>query len=99
MTIETPTRDADRPTPDADQPTRDADRTERDTATRAALIEIVVPVYNEQAVLQRSIRRLHHYLSVNMPFAWRIVIADNASVDATLTIAWTLAYELPTTLE
>jgi len=95
MTIETPTRDADRPTPDADQPTRDADRTERDTATRAALIEIVVPVYNEQAVLQRSIRRLHHYLSVNMPFAWRIVIADNASVDATLTIAWTLAYELP----
>ena len=34
---------------------------------RTALIDIVVPVYNEQAALERSIRRLHAFLSANMP--------------------------------
>jgi glycosyltransferase involved in cell wall biosynthesis len=58
------------------------------------MIEIVVPVYNEQAVLARSIGRLHAFLSAEMPFAWRIVIADNASTDATLAIARSLAREL-----
>ena len=35
------------------------------------------------AGLALSIRRLHHYLTELMPFTWRIVIADNASTDAT----------------
>jgi putative flippase GtrA len=61
---------------------------------RFARIDIVVPVYNEQAVLERSIRRLHDFLTTNMPYAWRIVIADNASTDATLAIARSLAFEL-----
>jgi glycosyltransferase involved in cell wall biosynthesis len=56
-----------------------------------------VPVYNEQSVLERSIRRLHEFLGANMPFAWRIVIADNASTDATLAIARALAHELSDT--
>ena len=59
------------------------------------LIEIVVPVYNEQAVLERSVRRLHRFLETEMPFTWRIVIADNASTDATPPIAAALAQELP----
>ncbi|HEY1538329.1 MAG TPA: glycosyltransferase, partial [Solirubrobacteraceae bacterium] len=42
-------------------------------------VDIVVPVYNEQAVLARSIRRLHDHLTDHMPFEWRIVVADNAS--------------------
>lgn len=63
--------------------------------TRAPQIEIVVPVYNEQAVLDRSIRRLHRFLSTSMPFAWRVVIADNASTDATAEIAHDLAHRLP----
>jgi glycosyltransferase involved in cell wall biosynthesis len=59
-----------------------------------AEIEIVVPVYNEQAGLERSIRNLHRYLRSQFPFSWRIVIADNASTDATPAIAADLAREL-----
>jgi glycosyltransferase involved in cell wall biosynthesis len=60
----------------------------------APVIDIVVPVYNERATLERSIRRLHGFLEANMPFAWRIVIADNASSDGTSVIARALAAEL-----
>src|SRR3954447_20414547 len=61
----------------------------------AAQIDVVVPVHDEEAVLERSIRRLHRYLSSEFPFSWRIVIADNASTDATAAIATGLARELP----
>jgi putative flippase GtrA len=57
-------------------------------------VEIVVPVYNEQAALRGSIHRLHAYLLGHFPFSWRIVIADNASTDDTLEIARRLAHEL-----
>jgi glycosyltransferase involved in cell wall biosynthesis len=66
-------------------------------AAAGPLIEIVVPVYNEQAALERSIRRLHAFLEASMPFAWRILIADNASTDATPAIARQLAAELHST--
>jgi glycosyltransferase involved in cell wall biosynthesis len=46
-------------------------------------IDVVVPVHNEQAALERSIR----YLRTQLPFSWRIVIADNASTDATPAVA------------
>jgi glycosyltransferase involved in cell wall biosynthesis len=73
-------------------PTRDT--TERAVAEQAS-VEIVVPVYNEQTALEHSIRRLHEFLSEGLPFAWSIVIADNASIDATHAIATALAEELP----
>ena len=57
-------------------------------------VDIVVPVHDEQAVLDRSILRLHAFLSERFPFSWRIVIADNASGDATPLIARRLAREL-----
>jgi len=56
---------------------------------------VVVPVHNEQGVLPGSIRRLHDYLSAELPFAWRIVIADNASTDETPRMAVALAEDLP----
>jgi glycosyltransferase involved in cell wall biosynthesis len=56
-------------------------------ATPARDVDIVVPVYNEEAALERSIRRLHRFLSESFPFGWRIVIADNASSDATPEVA------------
>ncbi len=68
----------------------------RDRST-GPLIDVVVPVYNEQGSLERSIRRLHRFLDDQLPFAWRIVIADNASTDATPAIAAALALELPHT--
>jgi putative flippase GtrA len=61
---------------------------------RDSLVEVVVPVYNEQQILETSIGRLHEYLDQSFPFAWRIVIADNASIDDTLAIAERLADEL-----
>lgn len=65
------------------------------SAGRAPQVEVVVPVYNEEAVLARSIGRLHRLLSGEFPFSWRIVIADNASTDATPRIAARLAHQLP----
>src|SRR5215208_3237726 len=58
-------------------------------------VEIVVPVFDEQAALERSVRRLHRFLTAEFPFSWRIVIADNASTDATPAIAARLAATLP----
>jgi glycosyltransferase involved in cell wall biosynthesis len=58
-------------------------------------VEIVIPVFNERRVLEGSVRRLHGFLRTRFPFTWRIVIADNASTDGTLTVARRLSYELP----
>lgn len=58
------------------------------------LLDIVVPVYNEQAALAGSIHRLHEHLTHDFPFTFRITIADNASVDDTPLIAAALADEL-----
>ncbi|HEY2320053.1 MAG TPA: glycosyltransferase [Solirubrobacteraceae bacterium] len=63
-------------------------------ALPGARVDIVVPVYNEEVALEASVRRLHGFLSAEMPYAWRIVIADNASTDATLAVARALALEL-----
>jgi len=59
------------------------------------VVEIVVPVHNEQQVLETSIRRLHTYLATSFPFAFRVTIADNASTDATWLLAKRLAERFP----
>jgi putative flippase GtrA len=59
------------------------------------VVEIVVPVHNEQQVLETSIRRLHAYLATSFPFAFRVTIADNASTDATWLLAKRLAERFP----
>ncbi len=58
-------------------------------------VEIVVPVYNEQAELAANVVRLHEYLTRQFPFSALITIADNASTDSTAAIARTLSAELP----
>lgn len=62
---------------------------------RRPVVEVVVPVYDEQEALAGSVRRLHGYLSESFPYPFRITIADNASTDQTWTIATMLARELP----
>ncbi len=64
-------------------------------AAAPPLVEIVIPVFNEQEALEASLRRLHAFLSRELPFSWRIVVADNASTDATPALAARLARELP----
>jgi putative flippase GtrA len=64
-------------------------------AAPAPAIDVVVPVHNEEADLELSVRRLVAHLSDRFPFPARITIADNASTDATWAIAQRLAEELP----
>lgn len=74
-----------------------ASRPNAAVAARAAgvpVLDVVVPVYNEQAALAHSVRRLHSYLRENFAMPTRITIADNASVDDTPRIAAALAAEL-----
>jgi glycosyltransferase involved in cell wall biosynthesis len=59
------------------------------------IVDIVVPVYNEEADLESSVRRLRAYLDDRFPFASAITIADNASTDATWSIARLLADSMP----
>src|SRR6201997_1534425 len=59
------------------------------------VLDVVVPVFNEEAALANSVRRLHRHLSDEFPFPARITIADNASTDETPRIAADLADELP----
>jgi putative flippase GtrA len=58
------------------------------------VLDVVVPVYNEEAALADSVYRLHTHLRDQFPFPARITIADNASVDDTPRIAEELAAEL-----
>ncbi|GAA1644333.1 glycosyltransferase [Catellatospora bangladeshensis] len=61
----------------------------------APLLDVVVPVYNEQADLEPCVRRLHAYLAEQVPYRFRITVADNASVDGTPQVAARLAAALP----
>jgi len=58
------------------------------------VVDIVVPVYNEERDLGPSIRKLHEFLRT-FPFSSVITIADNASRDGTLSLAKQLSAELP----
>jgi glycosyltransferase involved in cell wall biosynthesis len=57
------------------------------TSGEAADVDVVVPVHDEERVLESSVRRLHSFLTDRFPLSWRITIADNASTDRTAAIA------------
>jgi putative flippase GtrA len=61
----------------------------------ALVLDVVVPVHNEEIDLEPCVRRLHDYLSAQFPYRFRITVADNASTDATATVAAGLAGALP----
>ncbi|MGR6319208.1 glycosyltransferase family 2 protein [Micromonospora soli] len=65
------------------------------STTPTAVLDVVVPVYNEGADLGPCVRRLHAHLTEHFPYPFRITVADNASVDGTLAVAEALAAELP----
>lgn len=60
-----------------------------------ASVDLVVPVYNEEAALTTSILRLHQFLQDHLSNPWRITIADNASTDATRSIGEMLEQQYP----
>ena len=49
----------------------------------SSTVDIVIPVYNEEQALPRSILILTQYLNENLKNPWRVIIADNASTDST----------------
>lgn len=51
------------------------------------LVNVTIPVYNEEKILPSSIATLHEFLTNHCRFEWEIVIADNASIDRTLKVA------------
>ncbi|HEY8721833.1 bifunctional glycosyltransferase family 2/GtrA family protein [Pengzhenrongella sp.] len=58
------------------------------------VLDLVIPVYNEAAGLERSVRTVRAFLDESFPYPARVTIADNASTDGTLDIANRLAAEL-----
>jgi len=69
-------------------------RTSGDAGTAIPVLDVVIPVYNEERDLERSLRHLHAYLLGTFPHAFRITVADNASTDGTLKAAERIAREL-----
>jgi putative flippase GtrA len=63
-------------------------------APRGPLIEIAIPVYNEEHVLAESVRRLHTYLIETFPYRFVITVVDNASTDRTWEVAERLSLEI-----
>ncbi|MGW5671154.1 glycosyltransferase [Micromonospora sp. NPDC003776] len=64
-------------------------------ATPTVVLDVVVPVHNEETDLAPCVRRLHAHLTEHFPYPFRITVADNASVDGTLAVAEALAAQLP----
>jgi len=59
------------------------------------VLDVVVPVYNEEDALRSCVERLHAHLAGSLPFAFRITIADNASTDTTMEVAHSLVEQFP----
>src|SRR5512139_1774585 len=59
------------------------------------VVDIAIPVLNEEKAIVGGIRTLHEFLSGSFPLPWRVTIVDNGSTDAT----WSLARQLAHTLD
>jgi putative flippase GtrA len=66
-----------------------------DPSAAPPVIDVVVPVHDEEVDLEPCLRRLHHHLSTALPYPFRITVAENASTDATVAVARRVAAELP----
>ncbi len=73
------------------RPTRQRDALPHGQVT----VDIVIPVYNEEAALPQSVATLCAYLATYFPYGWGVIIANNASTDRTLAVARELAAAHP----
>ncbi|KQX72458.1 bifunctional glycosyltransferase family 2/GtrA family protein [Aeromicrobium sp. Root472D3] len=62
----------------------------RPSPGRAPVLDIVIPVFNEEKALVASVEKVRDHLRT-LPFEHRVTIADNASTDATSLLAHQLA--------
>ncbi|MFF1476222.1 glycosyltransferase [Streptomyces sp. NPDC058301] len=63
-------------------------------AAGGPVLDVVIPVYNEERDLEPCVRRLREHLARTFPYAFRITVADNASTDRTPEVAARLAREI-----
>ncbi|MFI8004030.1 glycosyltransferase [Streptomyces sp. NPDC086010] len=59
------------------------------------VLDVVIPVYNEEKDLETCVLRLHDHLARTFPYGFRITVADNASTDRTPQVAAALASRIP----
>src|SRR3954464_6964757 len=62
---------------------------------RPPVLDVVVPVHDEEADLDPCLRRLHAHLTEQLPYPFRITVAENASTDGTVAVAHRVAADLP----
>jgi putative flippase GtrA len=55
-------------------------------------LDVVIPVYNEEADLEASVTRVREHLA-GLPYTFRVTIADNASTDGTAVLARRLSHQ------
>ena len=60
----------------------------------APRLDVVIPVLNEAHVLEKSVTTVRMFLRTHFPFACRVVIVDNGSIDGTREIGQRLADDL-----
>ncbi|MFF7385764.1 glycosyltransferase [Streptomyces griseoluteus] len=65
------------------------------TAAGTPVLDVVIPVHNEEKDLRRCVLGLREHLARTFPYAFRVTIADNASTDGTPLIAADLAARHP----
>ncbi|MFJ6350141.1 glycosyltransferase [Streptomyces sp. NPDC092046] len=58
------------------------------------VLDVVIPVFNEEKDLEPCVLRLHEHLSRTFPYDFRVTVADNASTDSTPDVARALAARL-----
>ncbi|MCW2536429.1 MAG: hypothetical protein JWQ26_2128, partial [Modestobacter sp.] len=59
------------------------------------VVDVVIPVHDEETDLEPCLRRLHAHLTDSLPYPFRITVAENASTDSTVDVARRVAAELP----
>lgn len=64
-------------------------------ADRPLQVDIIIPVYNEEKILPRSIGTLVAFLRDHVSLDYRVLITDNASTDRTEEVSRALAKEYP----
>ena len=69
------------------------DRGAIETDGDTLVLDVVVPVFNEERDLAPCVRRLHRHLTTGFPYRFRITIANNASTDGTAAVADALVAE------
>jgi glycosyltransferase involved in cell wall biosynthesis len=65
-----------------------------EAAARTPVVDIAIPVHNEERDLEASVRALHAHLNSHIRFPSRITIVDNASEDSTRLIGARVARDL-----